>query len=84
MELSIGELIGAGTLLAGTAAAWGALSFRIRILEKGEAWRASSRDQGVRLGDVEDRIAKIEGVMLGMKYRRKPTKPHGLPEEPEP
>ena len=79
VELSIGELIGAGTLIAGTAAVWGALSWRLRLVEKGDTWRASARDQGVRLGDVEDRCAKLEGFMLGLKYKRKPTRPQGLP-----
>lgn len=74
MDVSIGELIGAGTIVAGVAAAFGTLSYRIRALEKGEPWRDSAKSQGTRLGEVEDRCAKLEGFMLGMKYKRRQTK----------
>lgn len=85
MDFSVGELVTAGSLIAGVAAAFGALSYRLRALEKqpnsGELDKkveAVRTSQGLRLGDLEDRISKVEGFMLGVRYRKK-TKPAGEP-----
>ena len=82
MELSIGEIITAGSFLVGAATALGALNYRVRILEKGEKLETVRTDQGRRIGDMEDRVAKLEGFMLGARYRRK-TRPHGGEAEPD-
>lgn len=85
MNFTIGEVVTIGTVIAGVAAAFGALSHRLRAVEKqpstsdlGVKLETIRTSQGVRLGDLEDRVSKLEGFMMGAKYRRK-TKPGGEP-----
>lgn len=53
MDVSPGELITAGALLAGLAATWGALSQRLK-------------DQGRRIGQVEKIQAEQGGMIKGL------------------
>jgi hypothetical protein len=65
VDFSVGELVAAGTALAGVGAAWGALSHRLR-------------DQGRRIGKVEGELRELKGFVTGTRYRKR-TKPEGEP-----
>lgn len=72
MDVSPGELIGAGVTLAGIAATWGALSQRLK-------------DQGRRIGAVEKQCGEMAGMVQGFiagKRVRRDTKPAGTPSLP--
>lgn len=75
--------------LMGVAAVWGAMVWRtgrlesdLKVAQKNAtglsdrlvALETSRTDQGVRLGKVEDRIAKLEGFQTGYAAGRKATK----------
>lgn len=75
MTFSIGELITGGTLLAGIAATWATFNHRLGNLQ--EKLDDIRKDQGQRIGVVEDRIAIIDGYIMGASRYRKKTKPQG-------
>ncbi|HXJ25571.1 MAG TPA: hypothetical protein VNH17_07720 [Streptosporangiaceae bacterium] len=95
MDVSLGELIGAGVTLAGLAATWGALGLRVRRVEQDAATKLElqaldtkleeiRRLQGERLGIVEKKadglIGKFEGFQAGFATgRRTRTSAHGVP-----
>lgn len=66
MDISVGELVAAGTALFGTGATWATLSHRLK-------------DQGRRIGRFEGELKELRGFVMGAQQRRKKTKAEGEP-----
>jgi hypothetical protein len=69
MTFTTGEIIAGVTAIVGIATTWATLSLRVKGLD--DKLDGKSKDQGTRLGILEDRIGKLEGFVMGTRYRRK-------------
>lgn len=67
--------------LAGLAATWGGLLVRVKVAEsKVDTLDKGRERQGARIGDVEERIAMLEGAS-GVTRTRRSTRGIVLPED---